>query len=167
MPTIRVAEPADIAQMVPLLLADARRRAQRDPGLWHLTADPSAALQADLTAGLGDRTPIRRRWLLAEAAGALVGIAHSIQLPVPPIYAGAFGPPGLVMEASCVAETAPPDTGAALLAAAEADLTASGSQILLAASTPGDAWEEVFSASGYAPITRYMARSGLRAAPGP
>ncbi|MEM9196394.1 MAG: hypothetical protein AAGD12_00965 [Pseudomonadota bacterium] len=168
MPSIRIAKAADIAQMVPLLLADARQRVRRNPGLWHLPADPGAAVQADLTASLGaDNTPIRRRWLLAEADGALAGIAHTMQLPVPPIYAGALGPPGLVMEASCVAETAPPGTGAALLAAAEADLTASGSRILLAASTPGDAWEAVFAAAGYDPLTQYLARTGLSAAPEP
>ena len=104
---------------------------------------------------------MRQRWLVAEQAGKVVGVAHSILVPVPPIYAGAFGPPGLLMEDCCVPSDATDETRQALLDAAEEDLIAAGAKGLLASSINGGVWEPVFKRHGYAPLTQYFAKSGL------
>lgn len=160
---VRTATLCDLEDMVPLLLADARLRQAADPGLWRLKTNAAEVITDSVRAALtAEDTPVRPQWLLAVHQGRVVGLAHSILLPVPPIYAGDFGPPGLIMETCCVAEDAAPDTRAVLLAAAEDDLTAAGAEVLLVSSVTGGAWEPACTARGYAPLTRYYVRTGLR-----
>lgn len=163
--TIRAATPADLPQMVELLLRDAGRRQSHDPGLWPLADDArgkvAEAVRFALTA---ENQPFRQTWLVAEAEGRLVGLLHSMRLPVPPIYAGARGDPGLLLPESFVAPEAPAGTEAALVEAAEAHLRAAGAEILLASFVCGDAWRAAFLGRGYEPLTLYLSRSGLEGA---
>ncbi|MCV3273640.1 GNAT family N-acetyltransferase [Roseobacter sinensis] len=159
---IRAAKVADVDKMVPLLVDDGRLREQQNPILWKLAEDAPAKVSATLTAAMEQERPaVRQKWLLAECEGRVVGLTHSILLPVPPIYAGVFGPPGLIMEDCALPRDAPSGTATALLEAAETDLQQAGAQILLASSVPLGAWEDVYIGQGYAPLTLYYAKSGL------
>jgi len=120
--TIRPAGLADLEQVADLLPADSEERCAADPGLWRLDGNArdktSLAIKSVMEA---EKPTFRQQWLRAKAGGRLVGVAHFILLPVPPIYAGEFGPPGLIMEDCFVVPDAPTATRHALLKAAEAD----------------------------------------------
>lgn len=159
---IRPADLSDMEQLADLLLADAKARYAADPVLWAMDSDPRPKIIATLRRAIeADAPAFRQMWLVAETNGDLVGVAHSILLPVPPIYAGVFGPPGLIMEDCFVAPHAPADTQRLLLVAAEADLVAAGAQILLGSSVARGAWEPLYHAQGYEPLTMYFAKTGL------
>lgn len=161
---IRPAGLADLDDVAELLLADAKRRQAADPDLWKLDQAARDKIHSTIKGALEtEAPPFRQQWLLAVDRGRPVGVVHSILLPVPPIYAGDFGPPGLIMEDSYVAHDAPADTGPALLKAAETDLIAAGAVILLGSSVDGGYWEAEYAAQGYAPLTLYFAKSGLTA----
>jgi len=103
--------------------------------------------------------------LLAESGEMVVGLAHTMILPVPPIYAGgSFGPPGLILEDCYVADEAPAGAYQALIEAAETDLVQAGAETLLGQSAAGRALEREYDKRGYEPLTLYLARSGLRQA---
>ncbi|MWD26611.1 hypothetical protein E0K89_003890 [Aquicoccus sp. SCR17] len=159
---IRPAGPGDIDRMTVLLLRDAEVRYAHDPVLWAMAPAPRAAITDTLRRAMGeDPGPVRQTWLVAVSGAEVVGTIHAILLPVPPIYAGAEGAPGLIMEDSIVAAGAPDGTGRKLLEAAERDLAEAGARILLGASVPGGAFERVLTAAGYTPLTLYYAKSGL------
>lgn len=160
--SIRPAAPADLDQISDLLLADAEARCAASPGLWKLDGDArDKTCSAIRSAMLAEKPPFRQQWLLAESGARVVGVTHSILLPVPPIYAGEFGPPGLIMEDCYVAPGAPSGTRHDLLKAAEADLIDAGALILLASSVPGGAWEGEYARQGFIPLTMYFAKTGL------
>lgn len=160
--TIRPAELADLDQVANLLVADAEARNAAEPGLWKLDRAASDKTCATIrTAMEAQKAPFRQQWLVAEAGDRLVGVTHSILLPVPPIYAGEFGPPGLIMEDCFIAPDAPVQTRRDLLKAAEADLIEAGALILLASSVAGGAWEAEYAKQGYSPLTMYFAKTGL------
>lgn len=160
--TIRPARPTDLAPLVTLMLADAQDRHSADPGLWRMAAEAWNKTHSSIkTAMEAEKPPFRQQWLVAESDGKVVGVTHSILLPVPPIYAGVSGPPGLIMEDCAVAPDAPTDTRPALLKAAEADLIEAGAVILLASSVEGGAWETEYARHGYEPLTQYFAKTGL------
>ena len=164
MVTLRPADMSDIDRMTALLLEDAEARAETDQMLWGLAADAAIRVRANLEATLTAEAPaFRQRWLVGESAGAVAGVTHTIHLPVPPIYAGAFGPPGLIMEDCALSADAPDGTAEALIAAAEADLTDAGAVILLASSVPGGPFEAALGTHGYEPLTLYFSKSGLAA----
>lgn len=162
--TIRPATVSDVDTMVDLLVEDAGQRCATDKILWKLDPDPkrkgALAIRSALTA---ETPPFRQQWLVAEARGDIVGISHSILVPVPPIYAGALGAPGLIMEDCCVAQHAPAETAQSLLEAAERDLIAAGAKIVLASSVAGGLWEAEYATRNYAPLTAYLAKTGLEA----
>lgn len=161
--SIRPAELDDLGQIAALLVADAKERESMRPGLWRL--DPNALEKTRKTiqnAMEAETPPFRQQWLVAEVGGDLVGVTHSILLPVPPIYAGEFGPPGLIMEDCFVASAGPSETRAALLKAAEDDLTEAGAEVLLASSIEGGVWEAIYADHAYDPLTLYYARTRLR-----
>lgn len=164
--TIRPAKPADLPRMTELLQAEARRREAADPAFWSLPGDArervEGALRADLEAA---GAPERRIWLLAEAVGRPVGLAQAMLLPVPPIYAAALGPPGLLLDDCFVTEAAPPGTAEALLAAAESALRAAGAESLLASCPVTSPWRAVCAGQGYAPITLYLRKAGFEDRP--
>jgi len=159
---IRPANPADTDPIAALLVSDAEARQRADPGLWRPRPDAAAmAARAIAEAIVAENPSFRQKWLVAESDGRIVGASHSIRLPVPPIYAGAFGPPGLIMDDSTLAADAPDDTAPRLLKAAEDDLVADGAGILLASALPDSPWPRVHAEAGYRPLTLYLARSGL------
>lgn len=162
--SIREADLTDLDEMVRLLVTDGMRRQATDRTLWKLDADADDKVRSALKAAMESENPtFRQKWLLAEDAGKTVGVTHSILLPVPPIYAGEFGPPGLLMEDCLVVDGAPDGTAEALLSAAEADLFGAGAAILLGSSVAGGAWASVFTSNAYEPLTLYFAKAGLRA----
>lgn len=162
---IRPANISDLEPIADLLLADAQERHSVDPDLWKLANAPREKIKATVLAAMEDeKPPFRQQWLVAEADGILVGVTHSILLPVPPIYAGEFGPPGLIMEDCFIAKTAPSRTQNALIQAAEDDLINAGAQILLGSSVEGGVWETEYGRHGYEPLTKYFAKTGLRQA---
>ncbi|WP_095589994.1 GNAT family N-acetyltransferase [Actibacterium ureilyticum] len=166
MPDIRPAAPPDIPAMSDLLLRAAHARAERQPGLWRVVPDADTTITATLLAALQDKAPsFRQQWLVAETGGRIVGLTHSILLPVPPIYAGRWGAPGLIMENSTIAPDAPRGLAQQLLKAAEDDLRAAGAQLLIGAAATGWPWAAEYAARGYAPLTLYYAREGLAAEP--
>lgn len=159
---IRPALGSDLDAMARLMLSDARARASVDPLLWALAVDPGEQIRTSLDAAMHDTAPLfRRKWLIAEAQGRMVGVTHAILLPVPPIYAGAFGPPGLIMEDCALASDAPPETGRICLEAAENDLKAAGAKILLGSSVAGGRWGALYLNQGYVPLTQYYAKTEL------
>lgn len=160
--TIRQASPGDLPQMIPLLVTDAEQRHARDPLFWAMAEKPSDRLERMLKAALmpADST-LRQQWLVAETDGRLLGLAHSVLVPVPPIYAGSQGPPGLLLEDCVVAEDAPPATHRQLIEAAERDLQEAGAKILLASSVSDGPLEAHYSEAGYVPLTLYLSKSGL------
>ncbi|WP_292047450.1 MULTISPECIES: hypothetical protein [unclassified Brevundimonas] len=120
---IRTATLPDVPSMVELLIQDAGRRHAHDAALWALAADAREKIEEAVTFALtAEKQPFRQDWLVAEADGKLVGIVHSLLLPVPPIYAGERGESGLLMPETFAAQDAPPGTSEALIEAAEADL---------------------------------------------
>lgn len=162
---IRVATLTDLPLMVDLLMQDAERRQAHDPALWALVDDArrkvAEAVNFALTA---ESQPFRQKWLVAEADGKLVGVIHSARLPVPPIYAGKWGDPGLLMPETFVTQDAPAGTREALIDAAEVDLRASGATLLLSSFVCGDGWDAAFRGRRYEPLTNYLSRSGLGSA---
>lgn len=160
---IRPAELSDLDRLVNLLLTDALARYETDPVLWAMDKNPCQKIISTIKNAMeADAPAFRQMWLVAETKGYLVGVAHSILLPVPPIYAGVFGPPGFIMEDCFVPPHAPVETARLLLDAAESDLRAAGAQILLGSSVAGGAWEALYSSHNYEPLTMYFAKTGLR-----
>ncbi|MEM7631104.1 MAG: hypothetical protein AAF227_03680 [Pseudomonadota bacterium] len=161
--TIRPAHAADIPRLVALLMLDAQERHALDNVLWRIADDAPAQIEQALRDALsGDAQPARQFWQVSESLGQITGVAHAMLLPVPPIYAGADGPPGLVLPDCFVAPDAPDGTRDALLASVEAVLRAAGARILLAAHVPGVAWQEAIAQRGYSPLTLYLSRTGLK-----
>lgn len=160
--TIRPAKLSDLNQLTTLLLADAEERCAFDPGLWKLDSDAREKTASTIKAAMeAEQPPFRQQWLVAETEGKLVGVTHSILLPVPPIYVGEFGPPGLIMEDCYVAPNAPVETKGDLLKAAETDLIEAGALILLVSSIEGGTWENEYAHHGYEALTMYFAKTGL------
>lgn len=165
---IRAATLPDLPLMVDLLMQDAERRQVHDPALWALSDDAHQKVAEAVTFALtAEKQPFRQKWLVAEADGKLVGIIHTARLPVPPIYAGKWGAPGLLMPEAFVTQDAPAGTPEALVHAAEADLRASGATLLLSSFVCGDAWNAALRVRGYEPLTLYLSKSGLSGASQP
>ncbi|MET0744602.1 MAG: hypothetical protein ABWY78_14620 [Microvirga sp.] len=161
---IRPATLGDLPEMVALLLDDARSREARDPILWALAGDASEQVEKAVRFALtAEDQPFRQMWYVAEVPGKMIGIIHSALLPVPPIYAGLWGDPGLVMPECFVTPDAPSGTIEALVDAAEAGLRDAGARLLLASFVSGEDWRSCFEARGYRPLTLYLARTGLDA----
>ena len=153
---VRFATSDDIPQMVDLLIQDARRRHAADPILWALADDAPAQIEKAITFALtAEEQPFRQAWLVAALGDALVGVIHAMHLPVPPIYAGRHGPPGLILPDTFVANDAPEGTVEALVEAAEADLREAGARITLASFVTGEEWRSCFERRGYEPLTLY------------
>src|SRR6056297_2279468 len=96
--TIRPATPADIPYVVKLLMLDAEERHAEDAILWKMAIDAPAQIEKALTFALtAEQQPFQQFWQIAEDGGQLTGVIHAMMLPVPPIYAGPFGKPGLIL----------------------------------------------------------------------
>lgn len=160
--SIEPAELSDLSAIVDLLIEDARQRQAEDQVLWKLAADARTKVTSTLKAAMeNENPPFREQWLLARAGEKIVGLAHTVLLPVPPIYAGEFGPPGLIMQDSYVSKDAPEDTYLSLLTTAETDLIEAGAKVLLASSAQASPWAAKFLAQNYEPLTLYLAKTDL------
>ena len=161
---IREANISDLDEMTPLLVKDGEQRASANQTLWRMEARAADKVHSTVKAAMENaKPPFRQQWLVAQGAGKTVGVAHTILLPVPPIYAGELGRPGLIMEDCFVSDEAPTGTAQALVQAAEADLIKAGAKILLASSAAGGMWETAYAEHDYEPLTMYFAKVGLRA----
>lgn len=161
-PTIRPATIDDVSRMVELLLMDAEERHAKDAILWAMTADAAAQIERAVTFALtAERQPFRQVWQVAEEEGKVSGVVHSMMLPVPPIYAGAGGEPGLILPDSFAAPDAADGTVEALVEAAEAGLKDAGAQVVIASFVTGRRWEAAFQRQGYDPLTLYLSRADL------
>ncbi|MEX0368266.1 MAG: hypothetical protein AB3N22_19545 [Ruegeria sp.] len=160
--TIRAAAPDDIPRLVQLLMLDAQDRAAKDATLWKMADDAPAQIEKALTFALtAEQKPVRQFWQVAENGERITGVVHAMMLPVPPIYAGPLGEPGLILPDSFAEPDAPGGTVENLLAAAEQTLHQAGAKIKLASHVAGDAWRTAFAAHGYDPLTLYLSRSNL------
>jgi len=160
--TIRPATPDDIPHLVELLMLDAQERHAEDAILWKLADDAPAQIEKALIFALtADQQPFRQFWQIAEDGGQITGVIHAMMLPVPPIYAGSSGEPGLILPDTVAAPDAPNGTVEGLLAAAEDALHKAGAQIKLASYVAGKDWQTALETSGYEPLTLYLSRSDL------
>jgi len=159
---IRPAIVADVPAIVALQIQGAQARARHDTKLWAVAPDAAERIRAGLTGAIdGSDTRVHQTWQVAQQGDQIVGVAHGMRLPVPPIYAGRFGAPGLLMPDCVVANHAMPGTHDALVAAVEQNLIASGAKLLLSSFVTGGDWRSCFEARGYEPLTLYFAKSGL------
>jgi hypothetical protein len=162
-PSIREATRKDVAEMVDLLIRDGEQRRSVDPILWPLAADARTQIESVVGADLdSSNPPAKVLWLVAEAAGRIVGITHSMIVPVPPIYQIAPGPPGLFLDDCFTTEDAPPGAAEAMLKATEAALHTAGASGLIASCTAAGSWRALYERHGYEPVTLYMAKHGFR-----
>lgn len=160
--SIRPATRQDLTGIVALLIRDAEQRRSFDPALWRIAADAPARIAKALDAALETaETPIRALWFVAEHANRIVGVAHAIMVPVPPIYDGSAGPPGLLFDDCCVAEDAPAGAADALLGATEAALNAAGAPSLIASCLAAGSMRRLYERHGYQPVTLYMVKHGF------
>lgn len=159
---IRLAEPNDIPRLVELLLLDAAERQAADPILWKLADDAPKQIAKALTFALtAEQQPFQQFWHVSEEANRVTGVIHSMLLPVPPIYAGSMGEPGLILADSYVASNAPSGTANALMEAGEAALKDAGAEIILSSFVTGEDWRSVFQRRSYEPLTLYLSRTDL------
>ncbi len=159
---IRPAQENDVPQLVELLMADAVQRHAKDATLWKIADDASAQIEEALAFALtAENQPFRQFWQVAEERGQITGVVHSMMLPVPPIYAGANGEPGLIHSDSSVAPNAPAQTVGALLDAAEDALRDAGARVILSSYVAGEEWRTVFGSRGFDPLTLYLSITGL------
>lgn len=163
MPQInRPATPDDIPRLVDLLMQDAQERRAEDGILWKMVEDAPAQIEKALTFALtAEQQPFRQIWQVADDDGWIGGVVHSMLLPVPPIYAGSSGEPGLILPDSYAAPDAPDGTVDALLSAAEEALQEAGARITLSSYVTGADWRTAFEDAGYEPLTLYLSRSDL------
>ena len=97
LPSIRPATPRDVPGIVALLTQAALERRSLDRLLWRPAADAQTRVEGAVGAALeGTEAPARELWLIAERSSPIAGVTHAITVPVPPIYDGAEGPPGIV-----------------------------------------------------------------------
>jgi predicted N-acetyltransferase YhbS len=165
MATIRQATTADAPGVAELLLVDADERHAHEPALWPIAANAASEIEAAFLHALtAERQPFRQFWQVAVEGRRITAVIHAMMLPVPPIYAGPKGAPGLILADSRVAPDASEGTTGELLDAAEAALREAGAQIILAAYVTGSVWKDAMEARAFRPLTRYMWRHGLEAA---
>jgi hypothetical protein len=153
--------------MAELLLSEGERRHALNPALWPMAADARVRIERAVAASFepAAHTP-PELWMLAEAGGRVVGVSHGMVVPPPPIYA-VPGRPGLILDDSFTLAEAPEGTARDLLAATEAGLKDMGAAGLIASSLEAGPWRPLFDASGYQPITFYMAKHGFATEPAP
>ncbi len=162
--SIRPATQADLSAMADLLVKDGEQRQSQDAALWSLAADARTRVETAIRAGLENANPqMPQRWLLAEAAGRIVGITHAMVVQPPPIYDIAAGPPGLFLDDCFTTDEAPSGTAEALLLATEAALRDAGAAGMIASCVATGPWRPLYERHGYEAVTLYLAKAGFRA----
>src|SRR4029450_1113166 len=94
LPTIRPATRHDLTGIVALLMQDAEQRRSSDRLPWPPVVDAPVRIGKAVDAVINGASA-GELWFVADQAGRIVGVAHAMMVPVPPIYDGAAGPPGL------------------------------------------------------------------------
>lgn len=157
---VRTATARDIPDLVDMLVVDASERHVVDPILWKMAEDAPSQIEKALTDALtSEQQPFRQIWLVSEHEGSITGVIHAMLLPVPPIYAGRQGAPGLILPDSAVAPGAPDGAVDALVSAAERALLDAGAKIILSSYVTGKTWQAAFHDRGYDPLTLYLSRT--------
>ncbi|WP_407159470.1 hypothetical protein [Bradyrhizobium sp. STM 3557] len=163
-PAARPATLQDLPAIVALLIEDAGARNSLDPILWRVAGNASTRIETAAGAVLNGLQAVGQElWFVAEQAGRIVAVMHAMLVPVPPIYDGSAGHPGLLLDDCFVSPDAPLGTGEALLAATEAALTAAGAPRLIASCPAAAPLRTLYEQRGYEPVTLYMAKHGLKA----
>jgi predicted N-acetyltransferase YhbS len=158
-PSIRLATLRDLPAIVALLLQDAEARRILDPMLWRIATDASTRIERTAGGALnGSQTSTRELWFVAEQAAQIVGLTHAVLVPVPPIYDGSAGPPGLLLDDCFTSPDAPSGTAEALLTATEAALISAGAPRLIASCSVAGPMRPLYERHGYEPVTLYMAK---------
>jgi hypothetical protein len=157
-PLIRLATVQDLPAIVALLIQDAEARQALDPVLWRIAGDASTRMERAAGAALNGQASARELWFVAEQAGRIVGVTHAMLVPVPPIYDGSAGPPGLLLDDCFISADAPSGTAEALLTATEAALVAAGARRLIASCPAAGPLRPLYERHGYEPVTLYMAK---------
>lgn len=161
--SIRPALPHDVPAMVASLTRDAQQRGSLDPLCWRIAADAPIGIERALASVLsGSQASAQELWLVAEHARRIVGIAHAMLVPVPPIYDSSAGSPGLLLDDCYVSAEAPAGTPAALLLATEAALRTAGASRLIASCPAAGPLRPLYERVGYAPVTLYLVKHHLR-----
>ena len=157
---VRPAMPADLAAISALLLQDAADRAVSDGALWVPATDAAQRVARAFADEVQDgRTG---RWLVAEAAGAVVGVVRLGVTPCPPIYHLAGGLALVLFDETCVSRSAPDGAFAALIDACEREGAAMGAVIQLAACASFQIEKRrALEAAGYGVVTEYLVKHGL------
>lgn len=157
--SIRPALQRDVPAIVAMLSLDAQERRSLDPLFWRVAADVSTRIEDAVTTALnGSRAAARELWLVAERAGRIVGVAHAMLVPVPPIYDSSAGSPGLLLDDCFVSAEAPSGMPKALLLATEAALRSAGALRLVASCPAVGPLRALYERAGYEPVTLYMAK---------
>ena len=160
MPThIRSATHGDLPAIAALLLQDAAERAASDGDLWPV-ATGAAQRVAQAFSGELDEGPVR--WLVAEAGGAVEGVARFGVIPCPPIYHLAGGLAFVLYDDTFVSRSAPADALASLIAAAERAGDAMGAVISIAACAPFQREKHrALESARYDVVTHYLVKHRL------
>jgi hypothetical protein len=161
-PSIRPATRQDLPAIVALLIRDAEARRSLNPLLWRLAADVSNRIERAVGAVLnGPQAAARELWFIAEHGDRIVGVTHAMLVPVPPIYDGSAGPPGLFLDDCFIPPDAPSGTAEALLGATENALRAGGAPRMIASCPITGPLRPLYERNGYEPVTLYMAKHGF------
>ncbi len=161
---IRLATSDDLTAIVALLIQDAEQRRSWDALLWRIAVDAPVRIGKAVHAALNEPAA-RQFWFVADYAGRIVGVAHAMMVPVPPIYDGAAGLPGLLLDDCFTSADAPAGTAEALLVAAEAALKAAGAPFLIASCPSFGSLRALYERHGYQPVTHFMAKHRFSAEP--
>ena len=157
--SVRPAALQDLSAIVESLIRDAGERRSLDPVLWRVPGDAPTRIERAVGAALnGSQAAAGELWFLAEDAGRIVGVAHAMLVPVPPIYDSAAGSPGLLLDDCWVSADAPSGAAEALLVAAEDALRAAGARGLIASCPAAGPLRPLYERHGYEPVTLYMAK---------
>ena len=157
LPMIRPATSDDLTAMVALLIQDAEQRRSWDALLWRIAADAPVRIGKAVDAALNEPAA-REFWFVADHAGQIVGVAHAVMVPVPPIYDGAAGPPGLLLDDCFTSADAPAGTAEGLLIATEAALRKAGAPTLIASCPAAGLLRPLYERQGYQPVTLYLSK---------
>jgi hypothetical protein len=160
---IRPVTGSDLPQVIDLLITDAEQRHSTNPALWPMVANIHEHLDDAVTTALNKNSTFEELWLLAQDSGRTIGVSRAMMLPIPPIYAGKSGLPGLILGDCFTAKDAPLATEESLLLATESALRDSGATLLLASCLAEGQRRSLLERHGYKAITLYMGKVGFEA----
>jgi hypothetical protein len=153
----------DLPQVIDLLITDAAQRHRTNPALWPIVGNAHQCIGDAVRTALDKNSTFEELWLLAQDSGRTIGVSRAMLLPIPPIYAGKSGLPGLILDDCFTAEDAPLGAEEALLLATENSLQDFGATLLLASCLAEGQRRALLERHGYKAITLYMGKVGFEA----